>query len=188
MDVVPLVHPVVDLVVVAVVVGDDQRDELDPPVQGSLIPLRLVHHHLGDRIPRGDPVGHVVPHQVIARHPVAMVVHPDRPVPAVYGVGVRLSEFLDAERLHTRPAVELHGRPVLVVVLHVTAVDRDVEARPLDLRVVGKRILLRCLTHRRGSHERVVPQPAGDGAFFDGLKRDAAHVLVGRRRCGHHGQ
>jgi len=49
MDVVPLVYPVVDLVAVAVVVGDDQRDEFDPPVECSLIPLRLIYQYLGDR-------------------------------------------------------------------------------------------------------------------------------------------
>ena len=68
-DVMPLVHPVGGLCGGGrVVVGDDQADDFDPAIfRTDCIDVDV------DRLAR-DQVGHVIPHEVVARDPVLVII------------------------------------------------------------------------------------------------------------------
>ncbi|AKB36572.1 hypothetical protein MSSAC_1982 [Methanosarcina siciliae C2J] len=191
----PLVHEVRRLLHRGgIVVGDDERDDLDPPIErtgGVDVDV--------DRLVR-DHARHVVPHEVVARDPVLVVVdHLVRVMFAAAQCGVVIAKRLPGVwvqdilkrgviRLCPRRLiypvavpVELVGDGERFIVLHVPAVRRDIQPCPYDIPDCRLRQVKR-LGHDIVPPVRcgigVEPQIAGHRPGLDGREGFASDPLV----------
>jgi len=190
-----LVHPVGGLCGRGrVIIGNDQADDLDPAVKRTVrIDVDL------DRLVL-DQVGYVIPHEVVARDPVLMI------IVELVGVawttaesGVVVPEELEGIWIQNVIKPGMPGlRPYVLVLavtipiktvgdrerfvfLHVSAVCRDIEPGPRDPTFFLDR---GCRQRECPGHVlfppssvpgKVKPEVAGHGAGLHCLKRDAAH-------------
>ena len=192
-----LVHPVVYCFPgIRIVICHHQRDHLYPAVEW-LGTVRFVGLHPCRNARRADGIGHVVPHQAVARHPVEVVAEPDGPiVTAAHGERIGRVHDLGTERRVTRSAVELHGRVQGVIRLHVPYVGVYIEPRPGDIPGIarqGEIILDRVRVRVLEPRVRVEPEAAGDypSRPVRGDQGVSAQVRICRhrwRKCAHHRQ